>query len=465
MTERKYDVAILGAGPGGYPPAIRLAQAGKRVALIERDAVGGTCLNRGCIPTKALIANAEAVRTIKRAAEYGIRAELLAIDYAKMAQGKSAVVAKLHASLEGLIAANHIDLIHGVGSFTAPNEIKVIGKDSCRIRAQDIIIATGSEPREIAAFPFDNTLIHSSTSILALEQLPRSLVVVGGGVIGCEFASLFAELGVQVSVVELLPRILPLECESVSTFLEQSFKKRGIQVHTGAEVQRIDKVTGKDGAKHVEVVLKNNITFAADMALVAIGRSLNSSSIGLDRAGVVVERGVIPVNDVMQTNVLGIYAVGDVTGKAMYAHVATHQGFVAAAHILGAHMHMNYDAVPGVIFTHPEIGTVGMCFEAAKARGYAAKKVAYPFQALGKAQAAKETEGFAQIIIDETTGQILGAQVVGHEASSLIAPLTYAITHELTVEAVADTIHAHPTLSEIWFEAAMIGQGTPLHFM
>lgn len=459
MSDRKYDVAILGAGPGGYPAAIRLAQNGKKVALIEATDVGGTCLNRGCIPTKSLIANAEVLINIRRAHEFGIEAKEVKIDFATMTKQKDGIVNKLKLSLEGLIKSNQIDLFHGFGKFTSPNEIKVMGKDSTFLMAEEILIATGSEPREIAAFPFDGRLIHSSTTILNLEKLPKKMAIVGGGVIGCEFACLYHELGVEVICIEALPRILPLECDTISAYMTKAFQKRGIQVYTSSMVSEILKRSSS-----VSIILQDGKTVDADMALVAIGRSFNSTSIDIEKAGVIVDRGIIPVDASMRTNVPGIYAVGDITGKAMYAHVATHQGLVAAATILGERQHMNYDAVPGVIFTHPEIGTVGLCLEAALKRGYAAKRISYPFQALGKAQAAKQTEGFAQLVIDENTHQILGAQIVGHEASNLIAELGLAITNELTVECIGETIHAHPTLAEVWMEAALVGQGMPLHF-
>jgi len=459
MFRKKVDVAIIGGGPGGYPAAIKLAQSGKSVALIEAKEIGGTCLNRGCIPTKALISYSEVLHSMKRGKEFGITVGDVQIDYPKMGSEKDAVVQKLRKSLEGLVASNGIEIIRGFGKFNGPNEIKVTGEESGLISAEYIIIATGSEPREIGAFPFDNEFIHSSTSILQLTKLPKSLVVVGGGVIGCEFASLFHELGVKVSVVEMLPRIIPLECETVSQFITQSFQKRGIDVFTNAAVAGIDKTT-----TGVTVQLKDKPPIHAEMALVAIGRALNTDKIGLEIAGVKTDRGAVVIDDKMRTNIPGVYAIGDITMKQMYAHVATHQGLVAAADILGEHLTMNYDAVPGVIFTHPEIGTVGMSLAAALARGYRAKRTSYPFQALGKAQASKETEGFAQIVIDETTGQILGAQVAGHDASNLIHPMALAIANELTCECVAETIHAHPTLVEVWMEAALLALGTPMHY-
>jgi dihydrolipoamide dehydrogenase len=459
MTEKKYDVAILGGGPGGYPAAIKLAQNGKKVALIEAIALGGTCLNRGCIPTKTLISNAEVLHNIKNAQEFCIEAKTPTVDFAGMTQQKNSIVNKLKSSLESLIKSNQIDVFQGFGKFISPNEIKVMGKDNVFLMADNIIIATGSEPKEIAAFPFDGKLVHSSTTILDLEKLPKKMIIVGGGVIGCEFASLYNELGVEVVVIEALPRMLPFECETVSAHMTKSFQKRKIQVLTSAPVAEILKRSSS-----VAVILKDGTSIDGDCALVAIGRSFNSDKIDIEKAGVITERGIIPIDDSMQTNVLGIYAVGDITGKALYAHAATHQGLVAASHILGEMLHMNYDAIPGVIFTRPEIGTCGMSLETALKRGYPAKRVTYPLSALGKAQAAKQTEGFAQIVFDENTRQILGAQIIGHEASNLIAEIALAMTNELTVECIAETIHAHPTLAEVWMEAALIAQGTPIHF-
>jgi len=459
MEERKFDVAILGSGPGGYPAAIRLAQNGKKVALIEADELGGTCLNRGCIPTKALIANADVLHNIRKAKDFGIQVDGVKVDFANMQKHKDDTVSKLRKSLEGLILANNITVIRGFGTFVAPNLLQVTGKDNCKISAKEFIIASGSEAKEIPAFRFDGKLIHSSTSILALERLPEKLAIVGGGVIGCEFASLYAELGVKVVVIEMLERLLPLETQALSTGLTKSFKARGIEIQAGVAVKEI-----KKEANGVIIELANQSKIEATAALVAIGRSLNSDKIGLDKAGVKVDKGAIVVDDMMKTNVPGIWAIGDVTGKSLYAHVATHQGIVAADNILGHKARMNYDAVPGVIFTNPEIGSCGISLEEAKRRGLSAKEVSYPLQALGKAQAAHQTEGFVQLVVDEKTGQIFGASVLGHEAGIMLSSIAYAIANELTVECITETIHAHPTLSEAWMEAAFLAQGAPLHF-
>lgn len=456
---KKFDVAVLGGGPGGYPAAIRAAQSGKSVALIEAADVGGTCLNRGCIPTKALIANGEALHKIRNAEEFGIVVENVSFDYSKMNDRKDRIVSQVRKNLEGLIATNKIQLIRGYGRFMSPHQLRVTGPDACMVSADSIIIATGSEPRNMPAFPFDFQRIHSSTSILELNRLPKSLIIVGGGVIGCEFASLYQILGVEVTVLEAMHEILPLESEAISHTLRKAFERKGIKITTNVAVQKID--TQKDGVK---VHCSGDISFEAEMALVAIGRVRNTNDIGLDKAGVVVkESGEVPTDDEMRTNVPHIYAVGDITRNWWLAHVASHQGLVAGSNAIGKPAKMHYNAVPAVIFTQPEIGTVGMTLEHALKAGYKATVGAFPFAFLGKSLAAHETEGFAQMITDRTTGQILGAQVIGFEAATLVAEMGVAIANELTVESLTETIHAHPTIAEAWLEAALLASDMPLH--
>lgn len=459
MEQKKFDIAVIGGGPGGYPAAIKAAQSGKSVALIEAKELGGTCLNRGCIPSKALIAGAEVLQQIQDAEEFGISVGKISFDYSKMVQRKDRVVTKVRQGLEGLIASNKITLLKGFGKFVSPNEIKVTGEDNLTIHADKIIIATGSEPRSIPAFPFDYERIHDSTSLLELKTLPKSIVIIGGGIIGCEFASLYAAFGVSVTILEMLPRIIPMEDISVSNALAAAFHKQGIVIKTGVAVASID-----HAKKGVIARLVSGETFPADIALVAVGRKMNTANIGLEKAGVVVnENGGLSVDEHMETNVPGIYAIGDIASKWWLAHVASHQGLIAASNAVGIPARMDYNAVPSVIFTSPEIGTVGLTLEAAKEKGFQAAVGAFPFQALGKSQATAQTEGFAQVILDKRTGQILGAQVVGHNASILVAEMALAIANELTIECIAETIHAHPTVAEAWMEAALVGMNTPLH--
>lgn len=459
MENKKFDIAVLGSGPGGYPAAIRAAQQGKSVALIEAKEIGGTCLNRGCIPSKALIAGAEFANNLKHADQFGIEISHMMVNYPRLAKHKDNVVEKMRKGLEGLIAANKITIFRGYGKFVSPREIKVMGQDNVLVEADKIIIATGSEPRNFPSFPFDYEFIHDSTSLLALTKLPKKILIIGGGVIGCEFASLYSNLGVEVTILELLPRIISTEAQEISQALTNAFIKRGIKVETQVTVSKIER--NKDG---IVAQAEGGKTFSADCCLVSVGRSLNTTSIGLEKAGVLVrDNGMIQVNEKMETSVDGIYAVGDIASKYWLAHVATHQGIIAADNACGKNKRMNYLAIPSVIFTDPEIGSVGLSLEEALKQGYKAKVGAFPFQALGKSQAILQTDGFAQIVIDERTGQILGSQIIGYEAATLIAEMVLAITNELTVECVADTIHAHPTLSEAWGEASLMAEGIPLH--
>lgn len=456
---RKFDIAVLGSGPGGYPAAIKAAQMGKKVALIEAKEVGGTCLNRGCIPSKALISNALLWEKIQRAQEYGITIGNASFDFSKMKERKDGVVSNVRTSLTSLIASNDITLIRGYGKFISPREIKVNGEDNCIINADQTIIATGSEPRNMPSFPFDYERIHDSTSMLQITELPKKIAIIGGGVIGCEFASLYNAFDVEVTILEMLDSIVPMECRSVSSALTKAFKKKGINMQTTVMVEAIER---KDDG--VTVKLAGGDTLDADMALVCVGRTLNTNNIGLDKAGVIVkDNGMVDVNEHMETNVPGIYAIGDIASKWWLAHVASHQGLVAARCACGEEVHMHYNAVPSVIFTEPEIGTVGLTLQQAIEEGYNATTGAFPFQALGKSQATIQTEGFAQVVIDRNTGQVLGAQVVGHEAATLVAEMAVVIANEMTVECVTETIHAHPTIAEIWLEAALMANETPLH--
>ncbi len=455
-VEKNFDLIVIGAGPGGYVAAIRAALDGKTVALVERESVGGTCLNWGCIPTKTLLAHAERWHLIQQAALFGIDVDNPRFSYDKMVVRKDDIVTRMRKSLEGLIASHKIKLFKGQGSFISPTQVSVAGGPE--LNAPKIIIATGSEPRQIPPFTFDGKRVHNSSSILGMTTLPKTLAIIGGGVIGCEFASLFAEFGVKVTILEAMPSILPFEAKAVSGALATAYAKKGIQIHTGVQVTGCqvsdDKVVLKMADKEIET----------DVVLVAIGRSLNTAGLGLDKAGVKLsDKGAIEVNDYMQTNVPSIYAIGDVTAKVMLAHVASHQGIIAAMHASGHAEKMDYLAVPNVIFTSPEIATVGLSLEKAEEKGYDAVVGKFPFIALGKAVATMQTEGFAQVVLERNTHQILGAQVVGAEASSLIAPMVLAIQHELTAESIATTIHAHPTMAEAWHEAIMVGMGLPIH--
>jgi dihydrolipoamide dehydrogenase len=457
--EAHFDIVVIGSGPGGYPAAIKAAQEGKRVALIEAGEVGGTCLNRGCIPSKALLSYAALWKKISRAEEFGIFVENARFDYRLMAQKKEQVVAHVRKNLEGLLKANNITLIKGYGKFLSAKEIKVSGEEEAFLIADKTIIATGSEPKEIAAFPTNGTTIHTSTSLLQLETLPKSIAIIGGGVIGCEFASLMRAFGVEVHIIEMLDRLIPMESIAVSSALQKAFEKKGIHLHLHSLVEKIEK---RPSSLLLHLAEKKEVE--AEMALVSIGRRLNTERIGLEKIGVVLTKeGRIQVNDKMETTVPGIYAIGDIASSHLLAHVASHQGLVAASNACGKEKRIHYNAVPSVIFTDPEIGTVGLSLEQAIQEGYDATLGAFPFSALGKAQAALETEGFAQIVVEKRTGKLLGAQVVGHDAGTLVAEMGIAIANEMTLDCITETIHAHPTVAEAWLEAALVASGTPLH--
>ncbi len=460
MERQNFDLVVIGAGPGGYVAAIKASQMGLRVCLIEKGFLGGSCLNVGCIPTKTLLANAQVMHKVTHAADYGISTGTVSFDYGKMKVRKDGVVEKIRKSLEGLLLSNGLTILRGTAEFLSPNEIKVKGDKSLIVQAPKTIIGTGSVPLDIPAFPCDHRRVLDSSSILELTSLPKTLAIIGGGYIGCEFASLFADFGVKVIILEALPSIVMFQGKTIAETLTRAFVKKRIEINTNVLVEGID-----HHPSHLSIRLKDKPPISCDMALVSIGRKIVSAHLGLEKAGVAIgEKGAIIVNDKMETNVPGIYAIGDVTGKYMLAHVASHQGLIAAANAAGQFAKMHYNAVPSVIFTDPEIGTVGMSLEQAQEAGYDAAVGKFPFQALGKSIASIETEGFAQVIADRKTGQILGAQVIGHEASALVAEMGLAIANELTIDCVIDTIHTHPTTPEAWLEAALLANDTPIHF-
>lgn len=455
---QKFDVIVLGGGPGGYPAAIRGAQLGLSVALVERGELGGTCLNRGCIPSKTLIAGADFTSRLKDSSTFGISLEKWHFDYAALAKHKDEVVAKMRRGVEGLIAANKITLFKGFGTLISPTQISVKGKETVILEGKKLILATGSEPRALDAFPFDFEKIHDSTSLLEIKEAPKSLIIIGGGVIGCEFASLFANLGTKVTLIEVLPRILSTESEEISEALTRSFKKRGIEVLVSTKVKALHKEKNE-----VFVTLENEEKRSAESSLISVGRTLNTKGIGLEQVGINLNpNGTVKVNSYMETSVKNIYAVGDIASKWWLAHVATHQGVIAAENAAGKRRQMDERAIPSVVFTKPEIGSVGLSLAKALEKGIKAKKAVFPFSALGKAVACLETEGFVQITYETDTKEILGAEAFGFEASTLISEMAVAITNELTLESISETIHPHPTFGEAWGEVATLAEGYPL---
>lgn len=461
MTHKeKFDIAVIGAGPAGYVAAIKASQMGRKVGLIEKEYLGGTCLNVGCIPSKTLISNAQILRKIKRAEEYGIKTGPISFEYSQMKKRKDRVVAGIKSSLKGLIESNNITIFNGHATFLSPHELKVSGETNHLIEAPNIIIATGSSPVDVPAFPCDHERIHNSTSILELERVPQTLAIIGGGYIGCEFASLFAELGAKVTIIEALPSIVQPQGKTLSEELTKAFKAKGIEIKTSQAVEKMEKTE-----QGVRIHLEDGSHVESEITLVSVGRRLASVGLGLDKAGLATTpKGAIQVNEKLETAVSGIYAIGDITAIAMLAHVASHQGIIAAMNACGVDARIDYRAIPAVIFTHPEIAMVGLTEEEATRQGYQFNVGKYPFQALGKSVAANETQGFAQVISEKGTKQILGAQVVGYEASTLIGEMALAISNELTLDCVTHTIHAHPTVAESWVEACLLADGAPIHF-
>lgn len=459
--KKKFDIAILGAGPGGYVAAITAAQKGKKVCLIEQNEVGGTCLNVGCIPTKYLLAAAKMVDKIPKFSDFGVNIQLNSIDFTKIQKRKDEIIFNLRASLEKLIKAHKIEIISGEASFTSPYQLIIKEKNPSLIQADTFIIATGSEPLEISKFPFDNEFIHNSTSILSLKQLPQNIAIIGGGYIGCEFASFFNSFNVKVTVIEASSSILSSLDKDLSDSLTQIFLKKGIEILPLTSLINIEKE--KD---HLLLNLSGEKRLKTDICLIAAGRKPRIDKINLKAAGISVDqKGKIIVNDKMQTNIKHIYAIGDITGKFMLAHVASHQGIVAVNNALGIDQRMRYEAIPSVIFTLPEVATVGLSAKEAKNQGFDIICSTFPLRFLSQAQAYGELEGFASIVIDKNSRQLIGAHIIGAEASTMIAEMALAINNELTLESLIETIHAHPTYPEAWLEAGFIADGSPIHYL
>ena len=454
-----FDVIVIGAGPGGYPAAIRAAQLGKKTAIIEKEAFGGTCLNWGCIPTKTLIASAERYHHATHSEAFGIIAKGVAFDYAKMTARKAEIVSKLSGGVQMLLKSNGVELIKGLARFEGPNRLSVLQPDGTArwLSAASVIIAAGSDSAMPGFLPKDKRVM-DSRAFLELAALPKSLLVLGGGVIGCEFACMAAALGTQVTVVEMLEDIVVVLDRDVRRVLRKRMEALGITLLTGAPLTNIavkkDKVSGTYKDQTVE----------GDILLVAVGRKPNTADLDLARAGVKAdERGTIPVDAQCRTNVASVFAVGDlVTGSIQLAHAATQQGVVAAEAAAGLKSKVE-KICPSCIFTSPEIGMAGLTEAKAQQLGIAVKTAVFPFSVLGKAMAAGETDGFVKWVADPVTGQLLGAQAIGCHATELISEATLAIRNELTIDEVGNAIHCHPTLSEAWMEAAHAFHNACIH--
>lgn len=454
--------AILGGGPGGYVAALKSAQSGAEVTVIESSEVGGTCLNIGCIPTKALLASAEMFHKTKNLAAYGLELNgTIKPDFQRIMDRKDSVVSTQVKGIRGLFKSWGVTLVEGRGTLLGPDRIAVVKKDGTdlTIEADKIIIATGSRPAQIPAFPFDHRKILSSDDALSLKEIPKSMLVVGAGVIGCEFASIYNEFGTDVTIVEMQSRAVSTEDTEISELLERELKKKKIKLITGVSVTRTE-----DRPEGICAFLSNGKEITVEKILVSIGRALNSENIGLETIGINKgAKGEIVVNEKMETNLKGVYAVGDVVGGMLLAHVASTEGIVAAKNICGREAVMDYSVVPAAIFTSPEIASVGLREHQATEKGIKITTGHFQFRALGKAHAIGEIAGFVKVIAEAATDRVIGVHIIGPHASDLIHEAALAIKAGLKVRDIAGTIHAHPTLSEGIMEASEDVHGEAVH--
>ncbi|MBI4124958.1 MAG: dihydrolipoyl dehydrogenase [Deltaproteobacteria bacterium] len=456
---RKYDAVVIGAGPGGYVAAIRLAQYGQKVALVEKETVGGVCLNVGCIPSKALINASEIFRSFTTASAMGLEVAGAKVDVKKLQSWKNDVVKKLTGGIAILLKASKIDLLKGEARFVSNREIAV---DKEEIRFDNAIVATGSRPAVLKGFEPDGKFVGTSTEGLGYENIPKELCVIGGGYIGLEIGSLYASFGSQVTVVEATDSLLPGTDPDLVRVVQKELKKRGVKIHLKSQALSWK---GAKGRAEVHVASENGEqVIPADKILVAVGRVPNTQNIGLEALGVALDqKGFIKIDHQLKTNVDGIFAIGDCAGGALLAHKASKEGVVAAGVIAGKKMTYDVRAMPAVIFTTPEIAYVGLSEAEAKMAGHTVKVGKFPFMASGKALAIGETEGFVKIISDAGTERILGVAIVGYDASHLIGEACLAIEMGACAEDIALTVHPHPTLSESFSEAAEAIHGTAIH--
>lgn len=459
----KYDVLIIGSGPGGYVAAIRAAQLKLKTAIIERDSLGGICLNWGCIPTKALLKSAEVFDEFKHAKDYGLKAEKIKADFAEIIK-RSRKVAQINSKgVEFLMKKNKIDVIKGTAQLKKAGLVEVDdGGKKLEVQANHIIISTGGRPRSIPGIEIDGKTVLSSKEAMSIEEQPKSLIIMGAGAIGVEFAYFYNSIGTKVTLVEMLDSILPIEDKEISDILSKNFKKVGISILTRTKVESL-----KKNAKGVEVTVDvdgKKEVLTAEKALMAIGIQGNVENLNLDKVGVKHEKGAIKVNEWYETSVPGIYAIGDVIGAPWLAHVASDEGIVCVEKIAGVETHpVDYESVPGCTYCQPQVASIGMTEEKAKAAGYDIKIGKFPYAASGKARAIGAREGMVKLIFDKKYGELLGAHIIGTEATELIAELCIAKSLEATPVELKRTMHAHPTLSEMIMEAAGDADGSAIH--
>jgi dihydrolipoamide dehydrogenase len=477
----KYDVVIIGSGPGGYVAAIRAAQLGLKTAIVERDRIGGICLNWGCIPTKALLESARLLDEMRHASEFGLSCNSPSPDWAAIIKRSRGAAEKMSKGVEYLLKKNKIDVHTGFASFESATRLKVTpsltppvgslekkaptpkgeaGKATF-IDAMNIILATGARPRPLPGLEFDGKNIVGAYQAMVLPELPKRMLIVGAGAIGVEFAWFYSVMGTQVTLVELMDQVLPIEDAEVATLIERTFSKRGIDIHTGSKVTGYKK--GKDGRVYT-IEGKNGKEVTADVCLVATGVMGNTENLNLEAAGITLERGFFKVDDHMRTNVKGIYAIGDCAGAPLLAHAASHEGICAAETIAGQpNSGISHDNVPGCTYCHPQIASVGLTEKKAREAGLDVKIGKYLFRANGRAVAGGEIDGFVKFVVDGKYGEVLGVHIIGPGAPELIGEVVLGREFELTAGSFARTIHAHPTLSEAIMEAAGDSLGEAIH--
>ena len=461
-----FDVVVLGGGMGGYVAAIRAAQLGMKTALVDRDKVGGTCLHRGCIPTKALLHTADVVNQLHEVGELGItmKPDAFSLDYSATMKRKNKIVTQLWRGVEFLMKKNHITVYKGTGRLTSATQVVVDGeKGQETLSGRDVLVAVGSEPRPLPNLPFDGQRVLSSDHVLERDSVPASVLIVGGGAIGVEFASLYRDFGSEVTLVEMLPHILPQDDADVAAELTRLLARRGIAIHAGAAIDDIQvgaksvsaKITPKEGGA---------VAVEAEVLVVAIGRQPLTAGIGLEALGVKMNRGFVEVDGAYRTNVPHVLAAGDCIGGYLLAHVAAHEGMIAVEALHGDHPEgLNPERVPRVTYCRPEVASVGATQEEAEQAGHKVRTGTFPFKANGKALILQEGDGFVKLVADAETDALLGAHIIGPHASDLINEMALARFLEGTAWEVGESVHAHPTVSETLHEAAMVLQGHGIH--
>ena len=456
-----YDVVVLGAGPGGYVAAIRAGQLGMKAAVVERDEVGGICLNWGCIPSKALLRNAEVLNLVRDAKTFGISFDNLRYDFGVAIDRSRQVVKRLTGGVELLLKKNKVDQIKGSGVLKDSKTIEIAGSGQV-VSTDSVIIATGARDREFPSLPVDREVVITSREALVLRDVPARVVIVGGGATGAEFAHIYRSYGAEVTIIELLPRLIPQEDEEISAQLERAFKKQGIAAMTGAGVQGIAVVDGK-----ASVTVSNGgseSVIECDRVLVAVGVQGNVEGIGLDSVGVETERGFVAIDDDMKTNVPGIYAIGDVTGKMLLAHVASAQGVTVVESLAGlSPAKLDYGLMPRAIYCRPQVASFGLTEAQAREQGFAVKIGKFPFAASGKALALAEADGMVKLVVDAEVGEVLGAHMIGSEVTELLGELALTRLLEGTTAELGWLVHPHPTISEVVKEAALAAEGQAIH--